>query len=71
MLVGGAILGLAVSFVARMLAANGALRRSRQVAGALRDELVKVADSHVVAPARNELAAYTTCRDSLATAREQ
>jgi GTPase Era involved in 16S rRNA processing len=71
MLVGGAILGLAVSFVARMLAANGAQRRSRQVAGALRDELVKVADSHVVAPARNELAAYTTCRDSLATAREQ
>jgi len=36
---------------------------------ALRSELEKVADSHVVAPAREELAAYTTCRDSLAIAR--
>ncbi|MER7244741.1 GTPase [Kribbella sp. NPDC000426] len=69
MLVGGAVLGLALSFVCRVFATNGALRRSRQVAKALRTELEKVADSHVVAPARDELAAYTTCRDSLATAR--
>ncbi|WP_432890186.1 GTPase [Kribbella sp. CA-245084] len=69
MLVGGAVLGLALSFVCRVFATNGALRRSRQVAKALRTELEKVADSHVVAPARDELTAYTTCRDSLATAR--
>ncbi|RZU22181.1 GTP-binding protein EngB required for normal cell division [Kribbella rubisoli] len=69
MLVGGAVLGLALSFVCRVFATSGALRRSRQVAKALRTELEKVADSHVVAPAREELTAYTTCRDSLATAR--
>jgi GTPase Era involved in 16S rRNA processing len=69
MLVGGAVLGLALSVVCRVFATNGAVRRSRQVAKALREELVKVADSHVVAPARDELAAYTSCRDSLATAR--
>jgi GTPase Era involved in 16S rRNA processing len=69
MLVGGAVLGLVLSFVCRVFATNGALRRSRQVARALRTELEKVADSHVVAPARDELTAYTTCRDSLATAR--
>jgi GTPase Era involved in 16S rRNA processing len=69
MLVGGAVLGLALSFACRVVASNGALRRSKQVAKALREELEKVADSHVVAPARDELAAYTRCRDSLATAR--
>jgi GTPase Era involved in 16S rRNA processing len=69
MLVGGAVLGLALSFVCRVFATHGALRRSRQVAKALRTELEKVAESHVVAPAREELTAYTTCRDSLATAR--
>ncbi|MEV4261201.1 GTPase [Kribbella sp. NPDC049584] len=69
MLVGGAVLGLAVSLVCRVFATTGALRRSRQVEKALRAELEKVADSHVVAPAREELAAYTTCRDSLAIAR--
>jgi hypothetical protein len=70
MLVGGGVLGLALSFVCRLAATNGALRRSRQVATALRAELVNVADSHVVAPAREELAAYTKCRDSVATARQ-
>jgi GTP-binding protein EngB required for normal cell division len=70
MLVGGALLGLAVSFVCRVFATNGAARRSRLVANALRTELEKVADSHVVAAAREELDAYTTCRDSLAVARD-
>ncbi|MGW6283253.1 GTPase [Kribbella sp. NPDC055071] len=69
MLVGGAVLGLAVSFLSRAFSTSGAARRSRLVADALRAELEKVADSHVVAPAREELDAYTTCRDSLATAR--
>jgi anti-anti-sigma regulatory factor len=40
------------------------------VGKALRTELEKVAESHVVAPAREELDAYTTCRDNLATARQ-
>jgi len=70
MLVGGALLGLAVSFVCRVFATNGAARRSRLVANALRTELEKVADSHVVDAAREELDAYTTCRDSLAVARD-
>ncbi|MEU8221353.1 GTPase [Kribbella sp. NPDC048915] len=70
MLVGGAVLGLGLSLVCRMFATNGALRRSRQVATALRTELENVAESHVVAPAREELAAYTRCRDNIATARQ-
>ncbi|MEU4602445.1 YfjP family GTPase [Kribbella sp. NPDC023972] len=69
MLIGGAVLGVAVSFACRLFATSGAARRGRLVAKALRAELEKVADSHVVAPAREELNAYTTCRDNLATAR--
>jgi GTP-binding protein EngB required for normal cell division len=69
MLVGGAVLGLAVSVVCRLFATSGAARRARLVAKALRTELEQVADSHVVAPAREELDAYTRCRDNIATAR--
>jgi len=69
MLIGSAVLGIGISFACRVFATNGAARRSRLVAKALRTELEKVADSHVVGPAREELAAYTTCRDSIATAR--
>ena len=69
MLIGGALLGVAVSVACRLFATSGANRRARLVAKALRTELEKVADSHVVAPAREELNAYTTCRDKLAVAR--
>jgi hypothetical protein len=69
MLIAGVVLGLGISFACRLLATSGAARRSRLVAKALRTELENVADSHVVTPAREELAAYTTCRDSVATAR--
>ncbi|MFI5709152.1 GTPase [Kribbella sp. NPDC051620] len=69
MLVGGAVLGVALSIACRLFATSGANRRARLVAKALRTELEKVADSHVVAPAREELNAYTICRDKLAIAR--
>ncbi len=69
MLVGGVLLGVAVSIACRLFAASGANRRARLVAKALRTELEKVADTHVVAPAREELDAYTICRDKLAVAR--
>lgn len=69
MLVGGAVLGIAVSVACRLFAASGANRRARLVAKSLRSELEKVADSHVVSPAREELDAYTACRDKLAVAR--
>jgi GTP-binding protein EngB required for normal cell division len=69
MLIGGAALGLAVSVACRLFATSGAARRARLVEKALRAELEKVADSHVVAPAREELDAYTRCRDNIATAR--
>jgi len=69
MLIGGAVLGVGVSFACRLFASSGAARRGRLVAKALRTELEKVADSHVVAPAREELTAYSTCRDSLTAAR--
>jgi GTP-binding protein EngB required for normal cell division len=69
MLIGGVVLGVAVSIACRLFATSGANRRARLVAKALRTELEKVADSHVVAPAREELEAYTLCRDKLAVAR--
>lgn len=69
MLVGGAVLGVALAIACRLFATSGANRRARLVAKALRTELEKVADSHVVAPAREELDAYTICRDKLAIAR--
>ncbi|WP_328321025.1 50S ribosome-binding GTPase [Kribbella sp. NBC_00382] len=69
MLVGGAILGIGLAIACRLFATSGANRRARLVAKALRTELEKVADSHVVAPAREELDAYTVCRDKLAIAR--
>ncbi|GAB3830006.1 GTPase [Kribbella italica] len=69
MLIGGVVIGVLVSVACRLFAANGANRRARLVARALRSELEKVADSHVVDPARTELDAYTICRDKLAVAR--
>ncbi|ONI75984.1 ABC transporter [Kribbella sp. ALI-6-A] len=69
MLIGGVVLGVVVSLACRLFASNGANRRARLVARALRAELEKVADSHVVDPARAELDAYTVCRDKLAIAR--
>ncbi|MDX6262317.1 MAG: hypothetical protein QOH84_4005 [Kribbellaceae bacterium] len=69
MLVGGALLGVALAIACRLFATSGANRRARLVAKALRTELEKVADSHVVSPAREELDAYTICRDKLAIAR--
>jgi GTPase Era involved in 16S rRNA processing len=69
MLIGGALLGVVVSIACRLFASSGANRRARLVAKALRSELEKVAESHVVAPAREELEAYTICRDRLAIAR--
>jgi len=69
MLVGGAALGFGLAVLCRLAAVSGAARRARAAEQALRGELEKVADSHVVAPARAELDAYTTCRDTLAIAR--
>jgi GTPase Era involved in 16S rRNA processing len=69
MLIGGALLGMVVAIACRLFASSGANRRARLVAKALRTELENVAESHVVAPAREELEAYTICRDKLAIAR--
>jgi 50S ribosome-binding GTPase len=69
MLVGGAVLGIAVAFGCRLFASVGASRRAKQADKALRTELALVADEQIVAPAREELALYSRCRDLLAIAR--
>lgn len=69
LLLGGVGLGIVVSLGCRLLAARGASRRARQVNRSLRAELTTVADAHVVEPAREELQAYSRCRDQLAVAR--
>jgi hypothetical protein len=69
MLVGGAVLGVAVAFGCRLFASAGAGRRARHADKALRAELALVADEQIIAPAREELSLYTRCRDLLAIAR--
>lgn len=69
MLVGGALLGIALAFGCRLFASAGAARRAKQADKALRAELALVADEQIVAPAREELALYTRCRDLLAIAK--
>jgi 50S ribosome-binding GTPase len=69
MLVGGAVLGVAVAFGCRLFASAGAARRARHADKVLRAELALVADEQIIAPAREELSLYTRCRDLLAIAR--
>jgi GTPase Era involved in 16S rRNA processing len=69
MLIGGVALGVLVAFGCRLFASIGAKRRARHAEKALRAELAIVADEQIVAPARDELALYTRCRDLLTIAR--
>lgn len=69
LLVGGALVGLAVAALARALAAIGARRAARRAEIRLRAAVAEVAEAYVLAPVRAVLRGYAEARDALAVAR--
>jgi hypothetical protein len=65
---GGLALGLALSFLTRLVNSAGARRRQRAAERVLRTGIEAVADELVLAPVERELAAHETLRGSLALA---
>ena len=68
LVLGGLVLGVALSFVTRVVNAVGARRRRRAAARALRPGIEAVADELVLAPVDRELEAHETLCRSLAVA---
>jgi GTP-binding protein EngB required for normal cell division len=68
LVLGGLVLGVALSFVTRVVNAVGARRRRRAAARALRPGIEAVADELVLAPVDRELEAHQTLCRSLAVA---
>jgi hypothetical protein len=66
--VGGAVLGVLLGLVCRVLVSVTARSRARAADHRLRAAISKVADELVVVPVRGELTAYDTVRDGLARA---
>jgi hypothetical protein len=58
LLVGGAVAGLLLAWVARRLAAVGGRRRARRARARLAEAVAAVAERHVLDPVRAELAAH-------------
>ncbi len=68
LLVGGVLLGLVLAAVFRRLAGVGARRRARVARRRLGERVAGVADTHVVTPVQQELAAYDELCSALARA---
>ena len=68
MLLGGLVLGIALSAVARPLARVGARRRRAVVARRLRDSVWGVAQELIIAPVQAVLDRHRTTRDRLEVA---
>jgi hypothetical protein len=68
MLLGGLVLGLVLSALARPLARIGARRRRRVIARRLRDSVAVVARELIVAPVQSVLDRHRTTRERLDTA---
>jgi hypothetical protein len=69
LLLGGLAAGLLLALLARLLALLAAGRRARQAEAALRAAVARVAEEHVIAPMRAELAAYESMRSAVARLR--
>jgi GTP-binding protein EngB required for normal cell division len=69
-LVGGVVVGLLLALVSRLLAGVGSQRRARVADRRMRESIAEVADRLVFTPVEEELSAYRTCRDALATVRQ-
>jgi GTP-binding protein EngB required for normal cell division len=68
LLVGGALAGIVLAVLARVVNGGGARRRSRAAARALRRQVEEVAQELVIGPVERELEAHERLRSSLATA---
>ena len=68
LLLGGALAGIVLAFLARLANGIGARRRARRAAGALRRRVEDVAQELVVGPVEQELEAHERLRKSLAVA---
>jgi energy-coupling factor transporter ATP-binding protein EcfA2 len=68
LLVGGALAGILLAFLARLANGVGARRRSRKAERTLRQQVGEVAQKLVVGPVEHELEAHRQLRSSLATA---
>jgi hypothetical protein len=68
LLLGGAVAGLALAFLARLVNGWGARRRARAAGRSLRKRLEASADALVLEPVEAELAAYEGFCAALATA---
>ena len=63
MLIGGAVLGVLVAFGCRFAAKVSARRRTSRADARLRHAIAEVTDEFVVDPMREEVDAYSRCRD--------
>lgn len=70
LLVGGVVLGVVLALVCRGLVAAAARSRAEGADSRLRQGVSRVSRELVVTPVEAELAAYTTVREGLATARK-
>jgi hypothetical protein len=68
LLVGGALAGILLAALARLVNGGGARRRSRAAARALRRQVEEVAQDLVIGPVERELEAHERLRGSLVTA---
>jgi hypothetical protein len=68
LLLGGALAGVVLAFLARLTNGIGARRRSRRAARALRQQVEEVAQELVIGPVERELEAHERLRSSLAAA---
>jgi hypothetical protein len=68
LLLGGALAGLVLAFLARVANGVGARRRSRSAARALRRQVEDAAEELVIGPVESELEAHERMRASLASA---
>jgi GTP-binding protein EngB required for normal cell division len=68
LLLGGALAGIVLAFLARIVNGAGARRRARRAARALRRQVEDAAQGLVVDPVQRELEAYEKLRSSIAAA---
>ncbi|MDQ4085147.1 MAG: 50S ribosome-binding GTPase [Actinomycetota bacterium] len=71
MFLGGALAGLVLALLSRLLAALSARRRAAAVERRLRNAIAEVVQDYVVDPIQTEIEAYRACRDGIEAARRR
>jgi GTP-binding protein EngB required for normal cell division len=71
MFLGGALAGLVLALLSRVVAGLSARRRASAVERRLRSAIAEVVQDHVVGPIQAEIEAYRACRDGIEAARRR